>query len=248
MTSRLVLAVAVGLLVVAAPAHAENPVLDAEGDADVASSLAEATEVQQVCYGYELTVFDQDTGRYSGQFASSSAGPGTTPTSAAACPGGVVVLQAAIEYTSSFSEAEDSASWRLSSTLPQLTIDDVERLGLSSGDLLDDGKSEITLLNAVLALPRLASEQAGLPPVVLQPNTAPLPPDARPTGTPGSDWLRENAALLGLCVLLVLGGLLALAAARSADRSRRAGPRPSGRHALPPAPTSPAPPADWSPR
>jgi hypothetical protein len=209
---RLAAAAATGaLLLLAGPAAAENPVLDADADADVAASLAEATEVQGVCYGYELRVDDQDSGIYSGTFGASSLGPGT-PASAAdpRCRGGVVELVAAVTYTSEFSEAEDFASWSLASTLPALTIGDVEELGLSAGDLLDDGRSERVLLNAVLALPRLAAEQAGKEPVVLEPNTEPLPADARPTGTPGSDWLRENAVLLGLCVALVLGGVLLL--------------------------------------
>lgn len=201
------------LVLLTTPAAAENPVLDAEGDADVADALAEATEVQRVCYGYELSVSDQDTGQWQGTYAASSLGAGVlaSASSSPSCRGGVVELVASISYTSQFSEVEDSARWRLASSLPELDIDDVEDLGLSANDLLDDGRSETVLLNAVLALPRLASEQAGLPPVVAEPNTTPLPTDAEPTGTPGSDWLRQNGALLAFCVLLVLGGLVLLA-------------------------------------
>ena len=213
------------VLLLAAPAAAENPVLDPEDDADVASALAEATEVQDVCYGYRLLVSDSDTGQYSGTYAASSGGEGVAAGASSSCRAGVVELVASITYTSSFSDAEDSASWDLSSTLPELDVRDVEDLGLSSGDLLDDGRSATTLLNAVLALPRIAAEQAGLPPVVLEPNAAPLPEGARPTGTPGSDWLRENGALLGLCVVAVLGGLLLLVASFAGSRDRRAGPR-----------------------
>lgn len=203
------------LVLLAAPASAENPVLDAEGDADVAASLAEATEVQGVCYGYELRVDDQDSFVYSGTFASSSLGAGQRASAAdPRCNGEVVELVASMTYTSSFSESEDFAEWRLSSTLPQLTIDDLEDLGLQAGDLLDDGRSERALLNAVLALPRLAAEQAGKAPVVLEPNTAALPSDARPTNTPGSDWLRENSAMLGFCVLLVVAGVVMLVLSR----------------------------------
>jgi hypothetical protein len=211
---RRLLGAAAVVLLLAAPASAENPVLDAEGDADLAAALAEATQVQGVCYGYELDVLDYDTGQWNGRYTTSNVGPGQPVDDGDACPAGGVVLQAQITYTSSFSDAEDSASWMLASTLPGLTIEDVERLGLSSGDLLDDSRSETVLLNAVQALPRLATEQAGVPPVVLEPNTAALPPDARPTGTPGSDWLRENGLLLGLCVLLVLAGLALLVLSR----------------------------------
>jgi len=227
----LVLAGAAVVLLVAAPAHADNPVLDPEDDADVAAALAEATQVQGVCYGYLLEVSDADTGQWGGTYAASNAGPGTPASSAPGCERGVVELVARIDYTSEFSEAEDSASWQLVSSLPEVSIADVERLGPSAGDLLDDDRSATALLNAVQALPRLAAEQAGLPPVVLEPNTQPLPPDARPTGTPGSDWLREHLALLVVCVAAIAGGLLLLVLSRPRDRTRpprvtRLGPPP----------------------
>lgn len=207
---RAVAAAAALLALLAAPAHAENPVLDAEGEADLVASLAEATEVQGVCYGYRLDVRDGDTGRYSGVYSAWSV-PGVPDGQflyrSPQCPAGVVALEATIGYVSSFSEAEDSASWALISDLPALTTADLDLLGVQVGDLLQDDRSETALLNALLGLPRLATEQAGLPPVVLEPNTAGLPEGARPTGTPGSDWLRENGALLGFCVLLVLCGV-----------------------------------------
>ena len=199
------------VLLSASPAAAENPVLDAEGDADLVAALEEATEVQGVCYGYDLSVEDGDTGQYAGRYAASSLGAGTVPELGPQCPEGVVVLVAGIRYTSEFSDAEDSAAWRLDSTLTQLDVGQVEALGPSSGDLLDDARSETALLNAVLALPGLAAERAGVPPVLLEPNTEPLPADAAPTGSPGSDWLREHGVLLAGCVLLLLAGLVLLA-------------------------------------
>jgi hypothetical protein len=210
------------VLLTAAPAAAENPVLDAEGDADLVAALEEATEVQGVCYGYDLSVEDGDTGQWAGRYAASSLGPETVPEPGPDCPEGVVLLVAGIRYTSELSDAEDDAAWRLDSTLTQLDIGHVEALGLSSGDLLDDGRSETALLNAVLALPGLAAERAGVPPVVLEPNTEALPSDARPTGTPGSDWLRENGVLLAGCALLVLAGLGLLVS--SFRRPRRPAP------------------------
>lgn len=219
---RRALALAAGLLLLtASPAAAENPVLDAEGDADVVDALAEALEVQQVCYGYVLQVSDA-AGIYGGTYAASSLGAGQAASQASSsqCPQGVVEVQASISYTSEFSESEDSSSWTLLSTVGGgLTMDDVEQLtGGDAGDLLDDGKSETALLNAVLALPVLASERAGLEPVVLTENTEALPPDARATDTPGSDWLRENTSLLVLCALAVLAGLVAFAASRRQPR------------------------------
>ncbi len=208
-------AAALGVLLLAAPAHAENPVLDPADDTDVAASLAEATDVQGVCYGYTLRVDDGDTGRYSGTYATSNAGAGTAVSQlTSGCEKGTVDLDVKITYTSSYSEAEDSAGWSLITSLPGLQISDLEDLGLSAGDLLHDGKSATTLLNAVQALPRLASEQSGLPPLVLEENTQALPADATPTGTPGSDWLRQNGALLFLCVTAIAGGIVALLASR----------------------------------
>ena len=239
-------------LLVAAPASAANPVLDPEDDAEVAAALAEATEVQDVCYGYVLAVDDGDTGAWGGTYAASSGGAGVRASEADGCSGGVVELVARITYTSDFSEAEDSASWDLLSDVPGLSISDVEDQGLSAGDLLDDGSSAATLQNAVLSLPRLAAERAGLQPVVLEPNASPLPEGAQPTGTPGSDWLREHLVLLALSVGAVLAGLVALVAAFPRGRRGRplpAGPpraRPTSRtsRAVPPPPAHPDDP--WS--
>lgn len=202
------------LLLPAGPAWAANPVLDPEDDADVAATLSEATRVQGVCYGYVLIVDDGDTGEWGGTYASSSGGAGVPASSARDCPGGVVELVASIVYTSDLSESEDSASWDLRSDLAALTISDIEDQDLSAQDLLDDGSSATTLLTAVLSLPRLAAEEAGLEPVVAEPNTDALPEGARATGSPGSDWLRENLVLLGLSVAAVLSGLVALVASR----------------------------------
>ena len=233
-------AVVAAVLLTAAPAQADNPVLDPADDTDVAAALAEATKVQGVCYGYVLSVDDADTGQWGGTYAASSAGAGVPASTATGCENGVVELVARIAYASSYSEAEDSASWDLVSSLPALSIGDVEGLGLSSGDLLDDDRSAAVLLNAVQALPRLATEQAGLPPLVLEPNTAPLPADAEPTGTPGSDWLRQNGVLLLLCAAAIGSGLVALWASRPRGRPGR--PRATGFGPPPPGPAGRPPP------
>ncbi|MBC7374345.1 MAG: hypothetical protein H7323_10195 [Frankiales bacterium] len=222
-------ALALALALPAGPAYAENPVLDAAGDADLVSSLAQARDVQNVCYGYRLDVADQDTGQFSGTYVTSSSGVGVPP-DPASCPRGIVEVLASVTYTSSYSEAEDSASWQLSSTIGGgLTIADVEAVtGASANDLLDDATSETALLNAVLSLPGLASERAGLPPVVLEQNTEPLPAGARATDTPSSDWLRQNATLLTLCVLAIGFGLIALLASRRPTRPAGSPPRTFG--------------------
>ncbi len=212
------------VLITAGPAAAENPVLDADGDAEVASTLAEAQEVQGVCYGYLLEVRDRDTGQFSGTFASSSAGPGVRAAGAPDCDQ-VVELVATITYTSSYEESEDSAVWRLESTVGDLATSDVEQAtGTDAGDLLDDDRSETVLLNALAALPVLASERAGLTPVIAEQNTEALPADARTTNPPGSDWLRQNGRLLALSGLALLSGLVALAASFRTPRRSAGGP------------------------
>lgn len=234
------LVAAVALVVLAAPpAWAENPVLDPEDDAEIVEALAEATALHDVCYGYVLQVTDDDTGQFDGTYPVTNAGVGTAPGSAA-CTRGSVILNASLSYTSQLSESEDSSGWRVSSTLGGPSAADLEAQGLSAGDLTNDATSSTTLRNAVLALPALTAAQYGLPPLVLEPNTEPLPADARATGAPGNDWLRQNTGLLVLCGLLLVGGLVALAA--SFRTVRPAVHRAGSAHGD--APTRPDP---WSP-
>ena len=206
------LAVAAGLLLAAGPAAAENPVLDPEDDAEIAESLAEATEVQDVCYGYLLQVYDDSTGQFSGDYAVSGAGPGVAASSSTGCTRGYVELRAQIVYTSDYSESEDSAGWDVVSSLGagSPTTADLGDLGLSSGDLLDDGAAPLALRNAVLALPALAADRAGLPPVEAEPHVEPLPEGAAATGSPGSDVLRSSAAPLALAGIAVVAGVVLL--------------------------------------
>lgn len=195
------------LVLVAGPAAAENPVLDPEDDAEIVDALAEATALQEVCYGYVLDVRDGTGSGFGGTYGATSSGIGDT-IQPATCPRGSVVLYATLTYTSESSEAQDSASWSVDSTLGGPSTVDLAQQGLSAEDLTDDAKAATTLRNAVLALPGLTAAQQGLPPVVAQPNTAPLPPDAGATGSPGSDWVRESTGLLVLCGLLIGGAVL----------------------------------------
>ena len=213
-----VVAAVLALLQPAGPAWAANPVLDPEDDADLVATLAEATQVQGVCYGYLLTVDDGDTGEWGGTYAASSGGEGVRAPDADGCPQGTVELVAQVTYTSELSDAEDSASWGLVSDVPGLTIADVEAADVSADGLLDDDGSAATLLDAVQSLPRLAAEEAGLEPVVAEPSTDAPPEGARATDSPGNDRLRENLVLLGLSVAAVLSGLVALVASSRPSR------------------------------
>lgn len=204
------LAVATGVvalsLAFAAPAYAEDPITDAATKTEIVDSLSEATEVQGVCYGWQLQVEDYDTGQFAGDFDLSNAGIDTRP-DPASCPKSVV-LEAFITYTSAAGEAEDFAQWAVvSSGVTGPTSEDLERLGLKASALLKDSQSELTFTNAVLALPGLTSELGGVPPLILPTERATPPADARATDRPGSDRFRERGGMVAVLVLLILAAL-----------------------------------------
>jgi hypothetical protein len=200
----------------AAPAAAENPVFDADTAADIAAGLAEATEVQGICYSVSLDVADP-TGQWSGTYVVSSAGPDKPPPDTG-CKG-LVQLRAYIQYASEYSESEDTAYWEVASDVGGVSEDDLTRNGFAAGTLLDDDNGELELLNAALALPRLVAENnRNVPPLVLTPATEGPPADARATDRPGSDRLRENETSVFLLGAVALG---ALAWAISLVRPRR---------------------------
>lgn len=191
------------LLLLAAPARAEDPVLDTLTREELAAELAEATEVQRICYGYDLAVTDDSDGQWGGSWSASSLGDGITPYDSSSCTG-TVVLHVGITYTSDSSESDDSASWDIESTLGPPYTSELKRLGLEAGDLLDDGKAETTLVNAVLALPVLVADAGLAPAVVEDPSDLPsAPADALATQRPGSDWWRENGTAVAVLVLLL---------------------------------------------
>jgi hypothetical protein len=194
------------LVVLATPAAAQNPVYDADTAADIAAAFAEATEEQGgICYAVTLDVNDP-SGQWGGSYLISSAGvdvqlPETGCT-------GRVQLQAFLAYASEYSEGVDTASWQVTSDISAVTEADLEDNGLSATSLLDDGRSEQVLLNAALALPRLAAEKdPRVPPIVLTPATEPPPADARATDRPGSDALRQNKTSVVLLGLVAAGAL-----------------------------------------
>jgi hypothetical protein len=202
-------AVLVGLAIAtASPASAENPVYDADTAAEIAAAFAEATEVQGVCYAVSLNVDDYDTGVYEGTYVVSSAGVDQRPAEAL-CSRGSVELQATVRYVSEYTEAEDSASWFVLSTLGGFGEVDLARSGFSAGSLLKDDESEQVLLNAALSLPRLTAETVdGVPPLVLTPSTQAPPSDAAATNRPGSDRFRQHKTEVVLLVLVALGSSL----------------------------------------
>jgi hypothetical protein len=195
------------VLLLTVPARADDPVLDPTTRAELVAVLKDATAVQKVCYGYELDVNDQSGSGSGGTWRASNVGDGLPAGAGLGCDE-VVVLRAEITYTSDGSEQEDYASWSVDSSFGVITADDLSKLGLNADQLLNDGKAETTLYNAVLALPVLVADSGHAPPIVLDPSAEPVPSDARSTGRPGSDWWRENIAtvcvLVGLLIVAVL--------------------------------------------
>jgi hypothetical protein len=206
MTARaalLVLAVAAAVLLAAPPAGA-LPILELADAEELVQALAEATEEQDICYGWSVTVHDNTFGGNSGTDFGSSLGLGRLP-EGPECPR-YVLFEATVSYTSESSESEDAAYYRVDSNVARApTEDDLRRVGVSGEGLLGE-QDDVALTNAVLALPALVAEQGLAPAIDLEANTDALPAGDRATGTPGSDWLRQYGSTLALLALVVLGG------------------------------------------
>lgn len=200
----LAVGLACGALLVAPAGAVALPILAEPDAAELAQVLADAEGVQGVCYGWGVTVEDP-TGEFAGEeLGSSRDGPGSIA-SLGACER-YVLLTGRVTYTSETSEFEDSADVNVETNLePPVGADALERLGLGAERLLEESDDE-NLTSMVEALPLLVAETGAAPFVPFEPRTTPLPPEERPTGTPGSDWLRTYWPAL---VLMVLGGLLA---------------------------------------
>ena len=180
------------------------PVLEAPDATELAQALAEATDDQDVCYGWDVTVNDYG-GSASGVDEGSSLGVG--PTAIETECERYVIFEARITYTSQASESEDSASFVVRSNIPGApTTGDLFDAGISTSGLLG-GNDDQVVANAALMLPALVAEKGLAPPITLEANTEALPSGDRATGTPGSDWLRKYGAGAGMAALLLAGGL-----------------------------------------
>jgi hypothetical protein len=203
------LAAVLVLALAAASAASATPLLD-EGDAvELSQQLAEATEVQGVCYGWSVQVDDQSGGP-SGVDAGSNLGPDVPLTAQTPDCERQVVLVGQVLYTCESCEGEDGSVADVQGSFPQApTLADVEALGFDDKALKDDD-GDTTLVNMVGALPLLTSSAGAAEPVPIEQEGAPRPgPDDVPTGGPSTpDWVRDSAGALALCALLILGGLL----------------------------------------
>jgi hypothetical protein len=182
-----------------------TPILEIPDAEDLAASLAEATEVQGVCYGWDVYVTDQGSGP-GGRDLGSSRGPGSDAQEAEGCDR-YVVFTAQLVYTSASSESEDSASFGVQSNIAGApTSGDLRRFGISGNGLLGN-HDDAVLANAVLALPALVAEAGLAPPVELEPNTEALPAGDGATGSPASDWMRQHGWTFAALVCLVAAGI-----------------------------------------
>ena len=195
----LLLALALAV-VLAAPAQAG--IVSAEDAAELAQTLAEAQEEQDVCYGWNVTNNFSD----SNDVGSSRGGPGVALVPAqSACPKGAVILQGDIDYACSSCDSEDSASVSIASSLRDPpTVSDLEALGLKAGALTGDD-DDTTLINMVEALPLIVADRGNAPYVEYE-QTKTVPAADHATGKPGSDVLRDTWIQLVLFGGLILAG------------------------------------------
>lgn len=191
------------LFVPARPASA-LPILDPGDAVELANTLADATEEQDVCYGWVVKVDDQNGFSGTSVDRGSSLGPDTDPFAPACTPS--VVFVADIIYTSELSEAVDTATIRVLSTLAvDFDANDLKKFGVSESALLGDNDDR-ALMAAVSALPALVAEAGLAPPVPVEETTGTIPAADRPTGAGGSDRLRNYGALYFLAGLVLASG------------------------------------------
>lgn len=181
------------------------PILDPVDAEDLARELAEATTVQGICYGWQVTVRD-DSGTYSGTDVGSSLGAGLNAAGDRLCPR-FIVFRADIHYTAESSESEDSASFLVFANVGGGPDDrDLRRVGVTESSLLGS-KDDLGLINAVQALPALVAEKRLAAAVPAAPTEGTIPAADRPTNRPDSDWARAYGEFLGISAVLFFGGL-----------------------------------------
>lgn len=224
MTVRAALAtLALALLLLAPSSPVSAAILAPDDAAELANTLAEATEEQGVCYGWNISVNDYSGSGEDGPDVGSNLGPGRA---VGAAEGGCekwVVLTGSVTYTSDSSDSDDSAYWSIDSNLSDPPrSSELKDLGYDDGDLTGD-KNDVTLINAVGALPALVADHGEAEPLPFEATTAPASEQGAPTGAPGSDFLREYGVMLALCGLILVGGLVWLVLSLVRTPSNRGG-------------------------
>jgi hypothetical protein len=229
------------LLALALTGSAQAGILSPDDAAELAQSLADAQDEQDVCYGWDVTNNFSDTN----DVGSSTSGPGKPliPIDTT-CKKGSVVLTGEIDYSCGSCESEDSASVSIASNLPNPpTVNDLGALGLKAGSLTGDS-DDTTLINMVNALPLLVADRGNAPYIAYAPATD-VPAADKPTGTPGSDFLRESWLQLLLFGGLILGGAIVYFRKRGDTKTTHEpapphapGPEPGPESSPPPSPAT----------
>lgn len=181
---------------------ASLPLLDQAEAAELAEELADATEKQKICYGWDVTVDAQD-GSVGGRDVGSNLGAGIPADTAPSCSQ-YAIFAATITYTDEWSEAEDSATFTVRSNLPGAALDigDYVTERALLGELED-----VAVIDATLTLPMLVADKGLAPyPDPASPATTPPPADAFPTDPPRSDFLRVWWPGLLLAAVSIFGG------------------------------------------
>ncbi len=191
---------AAAMLATAAPAEAAEILAPADAT-ELAQTLAEAQEEQDICYGWNVTGDASSTG-------SSIGGPGAMLIPSVNCEKGFVLFRASVIYECGSCDSGDTVTAVIESSFPNAPrVNQLEDLGYDLGDLAGDDDDK-ALTEMVSALPLLVAER-GLAPFVEfeQPAAADVPASDRPTNSPGSDKLRAMLAPGALGLLLILCGI-----------------------------------------
>jgi hypothetical protein len=209
-------------LAMALPAAAlAQPLLDDGDAAELAQELADATEEQDVCYGWSVNV-DDDSGA-SGTDSGSNLGPGSTTLNQSDCKKGYVILRGSISFTCDSCESEDSSSFSVETNIRNgPTRQDLEDLDFSGGQLKGDN-GDAALASMVGALPLIVASKGLAPAITADPaeTNQPVPAADHATGSPVMpDWLRESWLPLAACVILLGGGAIWLMSSIAGGRTR----------------------------
>jgi hypothetical protein len=197
------LVVAAALAALPPAASAQTALLEPADATELAQTLAEAQEEQDVCYGWDVSGDVVSVG-------SSTDGPDrplVLPDPG--CPRGGVILRAAVVYECSSCDGGDQAEVRIESTLASPPeVSELRGLGWEPGDLTGD-KDDQALIEMAGALPLLVAEHGQAPFVEYEqaPATEVAATDT-PTNSPGSDRLRSAAPAAAFGLLLMAAGLV----------------------------------------
>jgi hypothetical protein len=210
--------------VVWVPGVASADVIFDQADADeLAATLAEAYDAQNVCYGWSIAVDNEGVPETS---VGSNFGAGRSVSDGDCAKS--VEFQASITWTSESSESEDSASYTVVSTPSGPTTDDLDGLDLISEDGLVGDNGDADVYKAVAALPLLAADTGVADPIEASPAPESDAGDAAPTNSPGSDfWRGSGMQILWGSVILLAGVVFAwyaITTSRRPARRRTIGP------------------------